>query len=323
MTLLGHRSRRTVSSPPAPAPPTRDALSRALVVPPAIHLHCGIGEEVVAEMSAGHHASVDGKRSYTVRSIVARLFVNRPDVDGRLIRLGCLFYDANRPRFLGDRFSGAALTPNDRRSPATAKSDRAAYEAIVNFSNYCAAFRLDTACTCWVVEQALHVAERGTHHLVLAVQSAVKTDCQTHSDSAKQGSQNTTMKMRADYIQRNCASAADRMDAGQALLVSRGEVVDFLEAEATRRLTPARRERPSTGRAASADARAGDRAEAGGAGGDESSDSGSFYSRDAPASDSDGRAPRRRRRTTTNGGASSPAPGEGRCGGGGAARRCA
>ena len=179
---------------PPPAPATRDALSGALVAPPAIHLHAGIGGEVVAELSAGLHAFVDGEGSYTVRNMVARLFFNKPDVGGRLIRLGCLFSDADRAGFLSDRFSGAALPPDDRRSPATAKSDRAAYEAIVNLAKYCAAFRLDAACTRAVVEQALHVAERGNHHLVSAVHSAVKNDWQKHSVSATHGGQKTTIR---------------------------------------------------------------------------------------------------------------------------------
>jgi len=176
----GDDSSRTPLAPqrtpaPPPAPPTRDALSAALVVSPAIHLHGGIGGEVVAEQSAGYHAFLDGEGSYTVRNMVPRLFVNKPDVGGRLIRIGCLFSDANSAGFMGDRFSGAALPPDDRHSPATAKSDRAAYEAIVTLANYCAVFRLEAACTRAVVEQALHVAERGNHHLVSAVQSAVKS----------------------------------------------------------------------------------------------------------------------------------------------------
>jgi len=68
--------------------------------------------------------------------MVARLFINKLDVGGRLIRLGRFFSDANRAGFLGDRFSGAALPPDERRSPAMAKSDCTACEAIVNVANY-------------------------------------------------------------------------------------------------------------------------------------------------------------------------------------------
>jgi len=65
-----------------------------LVVPPAIHPHDGFGEEVVAEWSACHHASGDGEGSYTVINMVALLFINTPDVGGRLIRIGYFFSEA-------------------------------------------------------------------------------------------------------------------------------------------------------------------------------------------------------------------------------------
>jgi len=311
-----HSFRTRLAAPRTPDPPpalqTRDARSRALVVPTTIHLHGGIGREVVAEWSAGHQALVDGEGSYRVRNMVARLFINKHDVGGRLIRLGCFFSDGNRAGFLGDRFSCAALPPEDHRSPAMAKSDRTACEAIVNLANYSAAFRLDAACSRAVVEQVRHVAERGKHHLVSAVHSAVKNDWQKHSIRATHGGQKTTMKKYAGYIQRFCAWAAERMDADKTQPMSRNVVVDSLEAEAARRLTPARRKRPSPRRTVSTSFGAGERADMGGAGGEETSDGGSSDSlSDARSSDSDGPEPRRRRRATPHGGDSSRAPGGG------------
>jgi len=160
---------------------------------------------VEAELSAVHHAFVDREGSYTTLNTVARLIVTKSDVNGRLIRRGCLFSDANRAGLLGDRFSGAALPRDDRRSPATVKSDCAAYEAIVNLVNYRAAFRLDAARTRAVVEPVLHVVERSNHYMVQTMQSAMKSDWQIHSFSATHGHQNTTMKTYAGYIQQDCA----------------------------------------------------------------------------------------------------------------------
>jgi len=116
------------------------------------------------------------------------------EVGGRLIKLGCWFYDDNRSGPLGDRHKGSGVPPGDGRSAAHAKADGGAYEAIVNIANYYSAFRLDKACTRLVVLQALHVAERGSQHLVKTVHSTITNDYQKHTVSATHGGAKTTMR---------------------------------------------------------------------------------------------------------------------------------
>jgi len=190
---------------------------------------------VVAELSAGHHNFVDGRRQYTVKNLVSRLFFNKPEVGGRLIRLGCLFCDNNRSGPLGDRYEGSGVPPGDGRSAAEEKADRGAYEAIDNIANCCSAFRLEKACTRLVVMQALHVAERGAHHLVKTVHSAITKDYQKHTVSATHGGAKTTMRTYAGYIDRFCTSGAANL-ATALLPLSRRVVVSYLEAETTRRI---------------------------------------------------------------------------------------
>jgi len=175
---------------------------RDLALPPAVHLHGGHIGGVVAELSAGHHNFVDGRRQYTAMNLVSRLFFNKPEVGGRLMQLGCLFCDDNRSGPLGDSHKGSGVPSGDGRSAAQAKADRGAYEAIVNIANYCSAFRLDKACTRLAVLQALHVAERDAHHLVKTVHTAITNNYQKHTVSATHGGAKTTMRTYACYIDR-------------------------------------------------------------------------------------------------------------------------
>ncbi|KAK1860159.1 hypothetical protein I4F81_002748 [Pyropia yezoensis] len=251
----------------APTGVAPDATARArnragdadLVVPPTVHLHGGPEGEVSAELSAGRIQWVDGLNACTVRNLSARLFSAKPEVGGRLIRLGCLFSPAARAGFLGDTFDGVGLPSGDGRSPAQAKADRGSFEAIVHLANYCAAFRLDVECTRAVVEQALHVAEKGNHHLVKSVLSGVRNDYQKHSVSATHGGKKTTMATYAGYIKRFCAWGVAGERVGTRLVpLSRHTVVLFLEAEAKRRLVRRAAPRRGAGMADEADSDDGD-----------------------------------------------------------------
>ena len=163
------------------------------MVPAVVHMHGGHMGDATAELSAGYNAWSDAEQAYSVRNLVARLFLQKPAVSGRLIRLGCLFTDDLPAGFLGDRFSGTRLPPEENRTPAQSKADRGAFESIVNLANYCTAFGLDTPCRQTVVAQALHVAERGNYHLVTSTLTAVKNDWQKHAVSETHGGKKTTI----------------------------------------------------------------------------------------------------------------------------------
>lgn len=267
--------------------------------------------EVAAETSAGHRRFVDGEPGFTVRNLTARLFFNRPDVGGRLIRLGCLFTEESRRDFLGERFPGTGLPPGDGRSPAQAKADRAVYEAAVHLANFCAAYRLDQACTRAVVKQVVHLAERGNDALVHTTLSSIRNDWQKHTVSATHGGLKKTMRTYGGSIERFCAWGADNVATKTELLpLSRHVVVSFLEADASRRM-PGRRRR---GRAGAANAVGGGDASSM----DEGGGSSAAESPNDSAEDLDGGAsgvharPRKRRRT--GGGAGPPAPARSRGG---------
>ena len=106
-----------------------------MAVPHVANLHGGHMCDATAELSAGHHSWSDAVQTYTVRNLALLLPPGRPDVSGRLIRLGCLFSEASRAGFLWDQFAGTGLPPTDDRTPVTAKADRGAYETIVNLKH--------------------------------------------------------------------------------------------------------------------------------------------------------------------------------------------
>ncbi|OSX78120.1 hypothetical protein BU14_0120s0004, partial [Porphyra umbilicalis] len=222
---------------PSPTTGRRAEVEGELVVPPVVHMHGGHMGDAMAELSAGYHVWMDAEPAYSVRNLVARLFLQKPAVSGRLIRLGCLFSDDLRAGFLRDKFAGTRLPPDDDRTPAQARADRGAFEAIVNLANYCTAFGLDTPCKQAVVTQALRVAERGNHHLVASTLTAVKNDWQKHAVSATHGGKITTITTYAGYIRRFCAWAADNVISAVGVMpLNRHVVVSWLEVEATRRL---------------------------------------------------------------------------------------
>jgi len=130
----------------------------------------------MAELSAGHHLWSGAAQTYTVRNLALRLFHGRPDVSGRLIRLRCLFPEAARAGFSGDQFAKTGLPPPNDRTPVAAKAYRGAYEDIVNLEHFCTTLGLDVPCTRAVVAQAVHVSDRGYHHLVHSTLTAVKND---------------------------------------------------------------------------------------------------------------------------------------------------
>ena len=66
-------------------------------------------------------------------------------------------------------------------------------------------FELDMACTRAVVTQAMHVAERGNHHLFHYKLTAVKTDWQKHKVSTTHGGKKKALVTYAGYTRRFCA----------------------------------------------------------------------------------------------------------------------
>lgn len=211
---------------------------RDFVAAPFVYLHGRLRGEVTAELSDGHIKWVNRPNAYAVRNLVNRLFSGKPDVGGRLVRLGCLFPDPAREGFLGDTFAGTGLPPGDRRTPMQAQTDRRVFESIVRMAKYCAAFRLNVACTRAVVAQALHVAERGNHQLVDTVLSAMRNDYEKHTVSATWKGTKMTMAKYADDIRQFCVRGGENLPVDACLLpLSRHSVVMFLQAEASRRLT--------------------------------------------------------------------------------------
>jgi len=196
-------------------------------------------------------------QTYTVRNLALHLFNGRPDVSGQLIRLGCLFSEAARAGFIGDQFAGTGLPPTDDSAPVPAKADRGAYGAIVNLENFFTTFGLDVACTRAVAAQAVHVAERGNHHLVHSTLTAVKNDCQKHAVSATHGGKKTNLVTYAGFSRRFCAKRAETATTGGGLMhLNRHVVVSWLEVEARRHLvSKAPRRRGRCGATASARAR--------------------------------------------------------------------
>jgi len=213
--------------------------------------------DAMAELSAGHHLWSDAVQTYTVRNFALRLFHGRPDVSGRLIRFGCLFSEAARAGFIGEQFAGTGLPPTDDGTPVTAKADRGAYEAIVNLANFCTTFGLDVACTRAVSAQAVHVAERGNHHLVHSTLTAVKNGWQKHAVSATHGGKKTNLVAYTSYTRRFCAKGAETATTGGGLMhLNRHVVVSWLDVEARRHsVGKAPRRRGQFGATASARAR--------------------------------------------------------------------
>lgn len=296
----------TAPRPAAAAPARAERQTRELVVPPVVRLHGGHMGEAVAEVSAGHLRFVDGAPAFTVRNLPARLFFNRADVGGRLIRLGCLFSEENRDDFLGERFQGTGLPREDGRSVAQAKADRAAYEAAVHLANFCAAYPFNLDCTRAVVKQVVHLAERGNYPLVHTTLSCIRNDWQKHNVSATHGGLKNTMKTYGGSIERFCAWGAENVTAATDLLpLSRHVVVSFLEAEATRRMAVRRgRGRPG----ARGDPDRGKEFGSDGEGASLAEDSLDAAEADAGGSGSGARTPPRKRRCSGSG-AACPAPG--------------
>lgn len=83
----------------ADAPSRRPGREWDSILPPSVHLFGGPRGDVTAELSARRIQWVDRLNAYTVRNLVSRVFLGRPEDGGRLIRSGCLFSDAARAGF--------------------------------------------------------------------------------------------------------------------------------------------------------------------------------------------------------------------------------
>lgn len=120
------------SARPPPAEPPRGDL----LVAPVVRLHGGHTGEPVGERSAGFLQFVDGVEAYTHRNLVARLFVNNPEIGGRLIRMGSLYSSVQRG---GDTPGATAANvrppPGDTRTPPERERDSAAYVHMVALAN--------------------------------------------------------------------------------------------------------------------------------------------------------------------------------------------
>ena len=153
---------------------------------------------------------------------------------------------------MGALFAGTRLPPENSGTPAQAKADRGAFEAIVNLADYCAAFSSDTPCKQAVVTQALHVAERGNHHLVTSTLTAVTKDWQKHAVSATHEGNRTTIKNHTRYIRHFCERAAEDVTIAVGVMpLNRHVVFSWLEVEAIRWLVYKPSQRRGSGRGAS------------------------------------------------------------------------
>jgi len=272
-------STRPLPTPPPfarPSPTTgrRAAVDGELVVSLVVHMRGDHMGDAMAELSAGYHVWKDAEPALSVRNLVARSLLQKPAVSGRLIRLWCLFTDDLRAGRLRDTFARTRLPPEDDRRPAQAKADRGTFEAIVNLANYCTEFSLDTPCKQTVVTQALHVAERGNHHLVTSTWTSIKNDRQKHAVSATRVGEKTTITSYAACIRRFCAWAAEKVTSAVGVIpLSQHVVVSWLNVEATRRLVRKPSQRRGRGRGA-----AGSRGTAAAAAYEIASDSSAGYS---------------------------------------------
>ena len=216
-----------MGSPPPPVVPAgqRAVGERQSVVPTVAHLHGRHIRDSMAELSAGHHLWSDAVQTYTVRNLALGLFHGRLDVCGRLIRLVCLFSEAARAGRLGEHFAGTGHPPTDDRTPVTEKADSGTYEAAVNLANFCMTFRLDVACTRAVVAQAVHVAERGNHHLLHFKLTALKTDWQKHNVSTTQVGKKKALVAYAGYTRRFCAWVGENASTARGRMPLKRHVI--------------------------------------------------------------------------------------------------
>lgn len=119
--------------------------------------------EPVGERSAGFLQFVDGVEAYTLRNLVARLFVNKPDIGGRLIKMGSLYSAGLRGGLTpGVTAANVPLQPGDTRTAPQRERDSAAYVHMVELANYARGLGLSLISTQAVVVQALHLAELGS-----------------------------------------------------------------------------------------------------------------------------------------------------------------
>lgn len=218
------------------------------MVPPVVRLHGGHMGEPVGERSAGFLQFVDGVEAYTHRNLVARLFVNKPDIGGRLIRMGSLHSLLLRE---GTNHVGPSMAPSppgDTRTPPERERDGAAYVHMVALANYARAFGLSLVNTQAVVVQALHLAEVGNHALVGTVTSVVRNNWLKHTVSATNKGRKTTLKNYSGAVAGFCKWAAEKYgDDISVMPVTRTMVVTFLEAEKSRRVVLRKRARPDGG----------------------------------------------------------------------------
>lgn len=228
--------------PPPDEPPRGD-----LLVAPVVRLHRGHMGEPVGERSTGFLQFVDGVEAYTLRNLVARLFVNKPEISGRLIRMGSLYSSVQRG---GDTPKATAANvrppPGDTRTRPERERDSAAYVHMVALANYSRGLGLSLINTQAVVVQALHLAEKANHALVGTVTSVVRNHWLQNTVSAINKGSKTTINNYSGAVAAFCRWAAEKYgDDVPVMPISRTMVVTFLEAEKGRPVATRKRARPT------------------------------------------------------------------------------
>lgn len=239
----------TPTAPPPPAvTPALERRAGDLLVAPVVRFHGGHMGEPVGERSAGFQQFVDGVEAYTHRNLVARLFVNKPDIGGRLIKIGSLYSSDLRGGLTpGGTAANVPPQPGDTRTAPQRERDSAAYVHMVALANYARGLGLSLINTQAVVVQALHLAEQGNHALVGAVTSVVKNHWMQHTVSATNKGTKTTINNYSGAVASFCRWAAEKYgDDVSVMPISRTMVVTFLEAEKVRRVVTRKRARRTT-----------------------------------------------------------------------------
>ncbi|KAK1857401.1 hypothetical protein I4F81_000020 [Pyropia yezoensis] len=203
--------------------------------------------EAVGERSAGFLQLVGGVEAYTHRNLVARLFVNKPEIGGRLIQMGSLYSSVQRG---GDTPGATAANvgppPGYTRKPPEREQDSAACVHMVALANYSRGFGLSLINTQAVVVQALHLAENGYYALVGTVTSVVRNHGLQHTVSATYKGSKTTINTYSGAVAAFCRWAAEKSgDDAPVMPISRTTVVSLLEAEKGQRVATRKRARPA------------------------------------------------------------------------------
>lgn len=201
--------------------------------------------EPVAERSAGFLQFVDGVEAYTNRNVVARLFVNKTDIGGRLIKMGSLYSSDLREGLTpGVTAANVPPHPGNARTTPQWERDSAAYVHMVALANYARELGLSLINTQAMAVQELHMAAQGNHALVGEVKSVLKNHWMQQSMSATNKGTTTTINSYSGAATSFFRWVAEKYgDDVSVMPISRTMVVTFLEAEKVQRVVTCTRER--------------------------------------------------------------------------------